>query len=53
MSQISADYHTKEYCYKEDIYLLQYNLNIQVHKNTKPSVSREIIKFLGIILQIK
>ena len=52
MRQISADHHTKEDRHKEELYILQYNLDDQAQKNTKICVRRDTTPFVGIAIPI-
>ena len=47
---ISADNHTKEDGSKDELLILQYNLNYQEHKNINICVRRQITHFLGIVI---
>ena len=50
MLQISADHHTKEDGPKEELSILQDNLDDQVQKNTKICVRRDKTPFVGITI---
>ena len=50
MSQISAYHHTKKDGPKEELPLLQDNLDVQVQKNTKIYVRRDTTPFVGITI---
>ena len=49
MRYISADHHTKEDGPKEELSILQDNLDDQLQKNTKICVRRDTTPFVGII----
>ena len=48
--QISEDHHTKEDGSKDELLILQDNLDGNIHKNTKICVRREITTFVGITI---
>ena len=52
MRHISAYHHTKEDGSKEELIILQDNLDDQVQKNTKIFIRREITFFVDIVIMI-
>ena len=50
MRLISADHHTTEDGPKEELPILKYNPDYQVHKNTKIFVRRDTTPFVGITI---